>query len=105
MRPRKGKEMPTIGGGGSSKRDNAVSRLDNAVGSSTLLSDEIAKIANNIRDNLLGCPPPSNPTTEKLIETPPGAGFIGNITIRQETTNRALNYALDVLRTVLGEIS
>lgn len=86
----------------SPKRENLASQLDSTVGATMALTGEIAKTTNAIREVLMGSPPSIDKTAEKPASLP---GFLGNMIGRSEENNRTLNYVLDELRTVLGEIS
>jgi len=90
----------------SPKRENLAYRLDSTIGTANTLTGEIAKTTNAIREALMGCPPPAIAKDKEATErTAPLPGFLGNMIARSEDINRTLNYVLDELRTVLGEIS
>jgi hypothetical protein len=88
------------------KKDNLSSRLDSSIGAGNTLVTEIAKTTNAIREALIGVPPPAIAKDKEVAErTCPLPGFLGHMIDRSEDSNRTLNYALDELRIVLGEIS
>jgi len=94
----------TAGCADAPKRDNAASRLDSATEATKTLSDEAAKTVNLLREALIGKPTPADPTAKPMIGRAVEPGLFGTITMRVEDSNRTLNYVLDELRTVLGEI-
>ena len=87
------------------KRESAATRLDSATEVTKTLSDEAAKTVNLLREALIGKPVPGDPTAQAIVGRPIEPGLLGTTTTRVEDSNRTLNYVLDELRTVLGEIS